>query len=142
MFPLHHSTLSRMKNMIFLDLWLLLRLTLLGELVSSQSITDVARNKVRLRKRDGCGKDPSWQPTKDAWKKLEADKNMASWWGDVSTKPHHSFANELGRGFGSHLNAFECSIGAVSTCIAPGCSGKLRKKDQAKICVEALDDFH
>lgn len=129
--------------MFSLNIWLLSSLTLLGEQVFSQSINDVVRNSVILRSRDGCGKNSSWQLTKENWEKLEAGKNMASWWEeDVSAEPHQSFANELGRDFGSHLNAFECGIGALSTCIAPGCSGKLRKKNQVKKCVEAMDYFH
>lgn len=142
-FSLHHRTLYRTRNMFLLDIWLLSSLTLLGEQVSSQSINDVVRSSVILRSRDDCGKNSSWQVTKENWKNLEAGKNIALWWEeDVSADPHQSFAIELGRDFGSHLNAFECGIGALSTCIAPGCSGKLRKKHQLKKSVVALDYLH
>jgi hypothetical protein len=74
-------------------------------------------------KRDTCQSDSGWQATQAAWITDGTDAALASWWANVSSKPHQSFANELGEGFGAHLNGFQCGIGDYSTCTAPTCSG-------------------
>jgi hypothetical protein len=78
-----------------------------------------------LLRRDDCQTNPDWHATQAAWIADDTDKNLATWWQNVSANPHKSFANELGAGFGAHLNGFECGIGAYSTCIAPSCGGML-----------------
>jgi hypothetical protein len=74
-------------------------------------------------KRDTCQSDSDWQATQAAWIADGTDAALASWWANLSSKSHQSFANELGEGFGAHLNGFQCGIGGYSTCTAPTCSG-------------------
>lgn len=108
--------------MLFQELSLLILLSC-PHLSSSQSLKAVG-SPVVLRLRDGCETNSSWQATEVAWSVAKTDEKLESWWKNLSSKSHQSFAKELGRGFGDHLNGFECGIGAYSTCIAPGCAGK------------------
>ena len=73
--------------------------------------------------RGNCGTNPSWQTTISAWFAANTDSNLASWWSNVTDRPHQSFVNELAKGFGRHDTGFLCGINDFSTCIAPGCSG-------------------
>ncbi|OCK73645.1 hypothetical protein K432DRAFT_430486 [Lepidopterella palustris CBS 459.81] len=75
-----------------------------------------------LVKRDDCQTAPEWQATQSAWIADDTDANAASWWQNISSKPHGSFTNELGEVFSGHLSRFECGIGAQSTCTSPACS--------------------
>lgn len=72
--------------------------------------------------RGGCGSDPSWQPTVSAYMAANTDQELSNWWKNIILSPHTSFANELGRSFGNHVNSFECGIGDSSSCGMPGCS--------------------
>jgi hypothetical protein len=90
---------------------------------ASASDPKAALSNLRLLKRDTCQSDSGWQATQTAWIADGTDAALASWWANVSSKPHQSFANELGEGFGAHLNGFQCGIGDYSTCTAPTCSG-------------------
>ena len=84
-----------------------------------------SKSDLALLERGDCGTNPSWQTTISAWDGANTDSNLASWWSNVTDKPHQGFANELADGFGKHSTGFLCGIGAFSTCIAPGCSGMI-----------------
>ncbi|OCL07402.1 hypothetical protein AOQ84DRAFT_389548 [Glonium stellatum] len=75
-----------------------------------------------LAPRGSCGSDPSWQPTISAYVAANTDQELSNWWRNISSSPHTSFANELGRSFGSHVNSFECGIGDSGSCSMPACS--------------------
>jgi hypothetical protein len=90
---------------------------------ASASDPKSAVSNINVLKRDTCQSDPDWQATQAAWIADGTDNSLVSWWASVSSKPHQSFANELGEGFGAHLNGFQCGIGDYSTCTAPTCSG-------------------
>ena len=90
---------------------------------ASVSDPKAALSNLNDLKRDTCQSDSGWQATQAAWIADGTDVALASWWANVSSKPHQSFANELGEGFGANLNGFQCGIGDYSTCTAPTCSG-------------------
>jgi hypothetical protein len=75
--------------------------------------------------RGDCGSDPNWQPTVSAYMAANTDQELSSWWKNITLSPHTSFANELGRSFGNHVNSFECGIGDSSSCSMPDCSSEL-----------------
>jgi hypothetical protein len=87
---------------------------------------ELPRNNLRhldLARQDDCQTNPNWQATQSAWITDDTDANAASWWQNVSSRPHSSFTKELGDGFGAHLSVFKCGIGAKSTCVLPACTG-------------------
>lgn len=80
-----------------------------------------------LIERDECASDSNWQPTREAWISDDTDTSLRQWWDAIqnSSEAHGSFANELGKRFGPKMNGFECGIGDIATCTAPGCEGLL-----------------
>jgi len=76
-----------------------------------------------IRQND-CATNADWQATQTAWNADDTDENLANWWTNISQGARTSFANEIGRSFGAHLNGFECGILDYSTCTAPACAGE------------------
>ncbi|KAH0548679.1 hypothetical protein GP486_007777, partial [Trichoglossum hirsutum] len=85
-----------------------------GELLGEQDLAP--------RQAADCSTNPAWQATPQAWISADTDNKLKQWWENVSSRPHNSFATELGNQFGSHLNDFKCGIGLYSTCVTQGCS--------------------
>ncbi|KAI9775348.1 MAG: hypothetical protein M1839_001264 [Geoglossum umbratile] len=100
------------------------------------------RRSLSLRQSNDCATNPAWQSNVQAWVAADTDPKLKIWWQNVTSRPHNSFANELGKQFGSHLNDFKCGIGSYSTCVAQGCSDYQMAGDPPWVYLATLAVVH
>ena len=94
------------------------------QLSLSTQTRPLPRYNALVAERDNdCQTNPDWQATQAAWIADNTDTNAAFWWGNVTSRTHGTFDQELGKGFGASYTGFKCGIGQQSTCILPSCLG-------------------